>query len=454
MSRVHFIGIAGIGMSAVAKVMLDRGVQLSGSDKAEFPVMAELRARGAQVHVGYAADHVSGADTVVISSATKPDNPELSAARAAHIDVQHRSTALAGLLAGHVAVAVAGTAGKTTTTSMVVAALQACGADPSYAMGGEPASGAPNGKHGSGELFVVEADESDGTLVAYCPHAAIVTNVEPDHLDHHGTAAAYEQVFRDFAATVTGFLVICLDDPGAAALVVDARAAGSDVRTYGTAPEADLQLLGLRTDPSGTGFEAVLRGLPLGRIELQVAGEHLALNAAAALLLSVELGLPANQAILGLTGYTGVRRRMELRGVAGGVRVYDDYAHHPAKVRAQLVAARAMVGTGRLIVVFQPHLYSRTATFAQAFGEALALADEVVVMDVYAAREEPVPGVSGALIADAVALATGHAAFEPDRAVVAARVAASARDGDLVITVGAGDVTDLGPVILDLLEQR
>ena len=452
--RVHFIGIAGIGMSAVARVMLARGLHVSGSDQADYPVMDQLRSLGADVHVGYATEHVRGAGTVVISSATKADNPELVAARDTGITVQHRSVALAGLLQGFRAVAVAGTAGKTTTTSMLVTVLQACGADPSYAMGGEPTGAASNGHVGSGDLFVVEADESDGSFTAYHPHAAIVTNVEADHLDHHGSLAAYEQVFRDFAETVSGFLVVCVDDAGAAALAADARAAGSDVRTYGTAAGADLRLLQLQTGATGSSFVAELRGELLGDVQLPVTGEHLARNAAAALLMAVELGLPAQQAISGLAAYGGVRRRMELRGTAGGVRVYDDYAHHPAKVQAQLVAARAMAGGGRLIVLFQPHLYSRTATFAKDFGAALALADHVVVMDVYAAREEPVPGVTGALVADAVTLPPGQVEFEPDRDLAAERVVGVAQPGDLVLTLGAGDVTDLGPVILDALGRR
>jgi len=443
-SRTHFVGIAGIGMSAVARVLLARGLEVSGSDSADFPVVAELRALGATVHVGYDAAHIRGAATVVVSSATKADNAELLAAGLAGTRVLHRSVALAELLTGHRAVAVAGTAGKTTTTAMLICALQAGGGDPSYAVGGEPMGGAGNGHHGSGELFVVEADESDGSFVAYRPHAAIVTNIEPDHLDHYGTAEAYAQAFRDFAATVTGFLVVCIDDPGAAALV-----GTGDVRTYGTSASADLRLLGLATDGNGSSFEAVLRGSSLGRVRLQVAGEHLARNAAGALLLAVELGLPAAQAISGLESYAGVRRRMELKGTAAGVRVYDDYAHHPSKVRAQLLAARDMAGAGRLVVVFQPHLYSRTQTFAAAFGEALSLADEVVVMDVYGAREEPVAGVSGALVADAV---TKPVLFEPDRSKIPHAVVSRCGPGDLVITLGAGDVTELGPQVLSLLE--
>jgi UDP-N-acetylmuramate--alanine ligase len=446
MSRTHFVGIGGIGMSAVARVMLARGLAVSGSDSADLLVLAELRALGAEVHLGYDASHVAGADTVVISTATRETNPELVAARAAGTAVVHRSVALAGLLEGHRAVAVAGTHGKTTTTAMLMSALQACGADPSYAVGGELPGGAVNGHHGSGELFVVEADESDGSFNAYRPYGAIVTNVEADHLDHHGTVEAYEQAFVDFAATVTGPLVVCLDDPGAARL--GERATGT-VRTYGTARGADLRL----TDLRGSTYDAVLSGEPLGTIVLQVAGEHLARNSAAALLMAVELGFPAAQAIQGLAAYTGVRRRMELKGSAAGVRVYDDYAHHPTEVRAQLEAARQVADGGRVIAVFQPHLYSRTVDFADGFGAALALADEVVVLDIYGAREDPVPGVTGALVADAVTLPADRVRFVADRSKAAGVAAGFAGDGDLVLTLGAGDVTELGPEILRLLEE-
>ncbi|MCU1588367.1 MAG: murC [Frankiales bacterium] len=449
MSRTHFVGIGGIGMSAVARVMLERGLWVSGSDSVDVPVLAELRSMGAEVHLGYDAKQVEGAGAVVVSTATRDTNPELAAARSEGTPVLHRSAALAQLLTGYRSVAVAGTHGKTTTTAMLVSALQAGGFDPSYAVGGELPGGAPHGHHGSGKLFVVEADESDGSFVAYRPFGAIVTNVEPDHLDHHGTTEAYEQAFVDFAMTVTDLLVACLDDAGAERLATAARAAGKRVVTYGAHPEADLQLV----DLSGSRYDAVLGGESVGTVELRVAGEHLARNSAAALLMAVELGIPAAQAIQGLQAFTGVRRRMELKGSAAGVRVYDDYAHHPTEVTAQLRAARQVAGEGRVIVLFQPHLYSRTTDFAAGFGEALALADEVVVLDVYGAREDPVPGVTGALVADAVPLPADRVRFEPDREKAARTAATLARSGDLVLTLGAGDITELGTQILQLLER-
>jgi UDP-N-acetylmuramate--alanine ligase len=452
MTRVHFIGIGGAGMSGIARVLLARGTAVSGSDAKDSRTVAALRALGAEVHVGHSAAHIEGATTVVVSTAIRETNPELAAARAAGIPVQRRAEALAALLDGYRAVAVAGTHGKTSTTSMLTVAAQHCGVDPSFAIGGDLNEAGSNAHHGSGDLFVVEADESDGSFLVYRPHAAIVTNVEPDHLDHHGTAEAYEQVFRDFVETVSGFLVTCADDPGARELAGFARARGLTVHTYGTADDADLRMDALSSTGGSSSYEAVLRGRRLGTVTLPVAGEHMARNSAAALLTGVQLGLPEGQLVEGLAGFTGVRRRMELKGTAGAVRVYDDYAHHPTEVRAQLQAARGMAGGGRLIAVFQPHMYSRTATFAEAFGEALALADEVVVMDVYGAREDPVPGVTGGLVATAVPLAPEHVLFEPSWTSVPDAVVSRARPGDLVVTLGAGDVTQIGPEVLRLLE--
>ena len=452
MTRVHFVGIGGAGMSGIARVLLARGTSVSGSDAKDSLAIASLRALGADVHVGHDASHIDGADVVVVSTAIRDTNPELAAARAAGITVKRRADALAELLVGYRAVAVAGTHGKTSTTSMLTVAAQHCGVDPSFAIGGDLNEAGSNAHHGSGDLFVVEADESDGSFLVYHPHAAIVTNVEPDHLDHHGTAEAYEQVFRDFVQTVTGFLVTCADDPGAVALAAFARGAGVQVHTYGTAEDADLRLVGLTASGGTSSYQAVLRGAQLGTVVLPVAGEHMARNSAAALLTGVQLGLPAAQLIAGLGGFTGVRRRMELKGAAAGIRVYDDYAHHPTEVRAQLRAARGMTGGGRLIAVFQPHLYSRTLTFAEAFGDALGLADEVVVMDVYGAREDPVPGVTGGLVAAAVPLPAEQVRFEPSWTAVPDVVVSRAVAGDLVLTLGAGDVTQIGPEVLRLLE--
>jgi UDP-N-acetylmuramate--alanine ligase len=451
LGSVHLVGIGGAGMSGIARVLLARGATVTGSDAKDSRSIAALRALGATVHIGHDAAHIDGADTVVVSSAIRETNPELRAARERGVRVVLRADALAALMAGRRGVAVAGTHGKTTTTSMLTVAAFHCGVDPSFAIGGDLNEAGSNAHHGSGDLFIVEADESDGSFLAYHPHAAVVTNVEADHLDHYGDAAAVDQAFRDFVATVEGFVVMCADDPGSARLAEHARTAGVDVRTYGVAEDADLRLDGLATAGSTSRYEPVLRGRRLPVVRLGVAGRHMALNSAAALLTGIGLGLPEALLIEGLAGFTGVRRRMELKGVAGGVRVYDDYAHHPTEVAAQLLAARDVAGGGRLVVAFQPHMYSRTLAFAAAFGEALGAADEVVVMDVYGAREDPMPGVTGALVADAVPLPPERVVFEPSWSAVPALLAARARPGDLVVTLGAGDVTQIGPEVLRLL---
>ena len=449
--RVHLVGIGGAGMSGIARVLLARGATVSGSDAKESRSTAALRALGATVHIGHDPAHLAQADLVVVSSAIKETNAELSAARERGLLVLPRAEALAALMEHRRGVAVAGTHGKTTTTSMLTVAAFHCGVDPSFAIGGDLNEAGSNAHHGSGDLFIVEADESDGSFLAYHPYAAVVTNVEADHLDHYGDAASVDRAFEEFVATVTGFVVICADDPGAVRLAEHARAAGLDVRTYGVAADADLRLDGLTTAGSTSRYEPVLRGRRLPVVRLGVAGRHMALNSAAALLTGVGLGLPEQLLVEGLAGFTGVRRRMELKGIAGEVRVYDDYAHHPTEVAAQLLAARDVAGGGRLVVAFQPHMYSRTLAFAEGFGQALGAADEVVVMDVYGAREDPMPGVTGALVADAVPLAPEHVVFEPSWSAVPALLAARARPGDLVLTLGAGDVTQIGPEVLRLL---
>ena len=452
--HVHLIGIGGAGMSGIARVLLARGTTVSGSDAKDSRALAALRALGATVHVGHDAAHIAGADTVVVSTAIRESNPELAAARAQGVPVVPRAQALASLMRGRRGVAVAGTHGKTTTTSMLTVAAFHCGVDPSFAIGGDLNEAGSNAHHGSGDLFIVEADESDGSFLAYHPHAAVVTNVEADHLDHYGDAAAVDRAFEEFVATVEGFVVICADDPGAARLAEHARGGGTDVRTYGVSDTADLRLDALTTAGSTSRYEPVLRGRRLPTVELAVAGRHLALNSAAALLTGLGLGLPEQALINGLGGFTGVRRRMELKGTAAGVRVYDDYAHHPTEVTAQLIAAREVAGAGRLVVAFQPHMYSRTAAFAEAFGTALGLADDVIVIDVYGAREDPVPGVTGALVANAVPLPREHVLFEPSWSAVPGLLADRARPGDLVLTLGAGDVTQVGPEVLLLLAER
>ncbi len=456
LGRVHLVGVGGAGMSGIARIMLARGIGVSGSDARDSTALSALRAVGATVWVGHAAEHVESADTVVFSSAIRADNTELAEGRRRGLRVLPRAAALAALMAGRQGIAVAGTHGKTTTTSMLTVALQHCGTDPSFAIGGDLNEAGSNAHHGTGSLFVAEADESDGSFLLLSPQAAIVTNVEADHLDFHRTVEAYVAAFEEFAARLApdGFLVACADDAGSAALVAHARAQGIRAYTYGSAGDADLRLEEVRTRPSGTSYTAVADQKPLGQVRLVVPGRHLALNSAAALLTGVRLGQPAGLLREGLASYTGVRRRFEFKGTAGGVRVFDDYAHHPTEVAAQLRTAREVVGDGRLIVAFQPHLYSRTQTFAREFGVALGLADEVVVMDVYGAREDPVPGVTGSLVAVHVPLPPARVQVQPSWSAVAGDVVGRTRPGDLVVTMGAGDVTMIGPEVLDLLEQR
>jgi UDP-N-acetylmuramate--alanine ligase len=454
LGRVHFVGIGGAGMSGIARIMLARGMSVSGSDAKDSGVLTGLRAVGATVHVGHLASQVGDADTVVVSTAIRENNPEVVEARRRHLRVLPRAAALAAVMAGRRAIAVTGTHGKTTTTSMLTVALQHCGADPSFAIGGTLNESGANAHNGSGEIFVAEADESDGSFLAYDPEVAIVTNVEADHLDNYRTSEAYVRAIEAFARQVTGFLVTCADDPGARTLADRCRARGIDVRTYGESSDADVRVAEIGLAGTGASFELVTGGRRLGRVALRLPGRHNALNAAAALTAGLGLGFGSAELREGIAGFTGTRRRFELKGYAGGVWVYDDYAHHPTEVSAVLSAARPLAGDGRLVAVFQPHLFSRTRIFATEFGKALGAADEVVVMDVYAAREDPEPGVTGALVAEAVPLPPEVVTFEPSWSAVPAVVAARLQPGDVVFTFGAGDVTLVGPEILELLERE
>lgn len=442
LERAHLVGVGGAGMSGIARILADRGFAVSGSDARDSAALAGLADRGVRTAVGHAAKNLEllpgGPTAVVVSTAVRPDNPEVVAARAAGIPVVRRADALAALMTGRRSVCVAGTHGKTSTTSMLTVALQHAGLDPSFAIGGELTGSGLGAHHGSGDVFVAEADESDGSFLSFSPHGAVITNLEPDHLDHHGTAEAYTAVFDQFVDRIEpgGFLIACADDPGTAALA-DRVQLRRTVR-YGRSATAAVRLSG-QTVVLADGREVSLR--------LTVPGEHMLLNATAALAAGVELGVDPELLAAGLAGYTGVRRRFELKGTAAGVTVYDDYAHHPTEVAAQLAAARAVAGAGRLVVVFQPHLYSRTATFAAEFGTALAGADLVVVLDVYGAREDPQPGVTGELVAAAVG-DRAAVLYHPDRPSAAAFVAGVVRPGDLVITMGAGDVTAIGAELL------
>jgi UDP-N-acetylmuramate--alanine ligase len=455
LGRVHFIGIGGVGMAGLARVLLARGVPVSGSDATASATTDALRTLGATVHIGHDAAHVGDADTVVVTTAAREENPELVEARRRGRLVLHRSQALAALMRGRRALAVAGTAGKTTTTSMLTVALQHCGADPSFAIGGELIETGETAAEGTGDLFVAESDESDGSFLLYNPTVAVVTNVEPDHLDHYGTREAVTAAFEAFADRVVpgGVLVACADDPGSAALAARVRLRGREVLTYGVGRDADVRVVDLDVSAPGVRF-GLVHGDDVVRLQLRVPGAHNALDAAAAWTTGLRLGFDPACLADGLAGFAGTRRRFETKGFASGVRVIDDYAHHPTKVAAVLAAVRGVSGDGRVLVLFQPHLYSRTRIFAAEFGAALGLADEVVVLDVYGAREDPEPGVTGDLVAGAVPLPPDRVAYEPDREAAVRRVADRAAPGDVVLTVGAGDVTALGPALLARLLER
>ncbi|MBB4915844.1 UDP-N-acetylmuramate--L-alanine ligase [Streptosporangium saharense] len=454
LGRVHFIGIGGAGMSGIARILLKRGVPVSGSDSRGSELVNELRELGGRIHIGHAASHIKNVDTVVVSTAIRDSNPELGEALRQGLRVIPRAAALASVMAGRTGIAVAGTHGKTTTTSMLTVALQKCGADPSYCVGGQLVTTGLGADEGAGGVFVAEADESDGSFLMLAPDIAVVTNVEPDHLDNYGDPRAVYDSFARFAERIGQTLIACADDPGSAALIPIARARGLKVTTYGEAEGADLRITEIVPDGLGVCFTVVGHG----EVRLSVPGRHNALNAAAAVAVAAELGVSFDEIRDGLAAFTGAKRRFEAKGEAGGVAVFDSYAHHPTELAADLRAARDVVasfsGSGRVIAVFQPHLYSRTRFFADEFGVALGLADEAVVLDVYGAREDPEPGVSGAMVADRVPLPGERVVYAPQRESVPALVAGRARPGDIVLTMGAGDVTELGPLIVAELAVR
>ncbi|MEV0221606.1 UDP-N-acetylmuramate--L-alanine ligase [Streptomyces sp. NPDC050704] len=455
MDRPHFIGIGGAGMSGIAKILAQRGAKVAGSDAKESATAEALRALGATVHIGHAADHLaSDATCVVVSSAIRADNPELARAAELGIPVVHRSDALARLMDGLRPIAVAGTHGKTTTTSMLAVSLSTLGLDPSYAIGGDLDVPGSNALHGEGDIFVAEADESDRSFHKYAPEVAIVLNVE---LDHHANYASMDEIyesFETFADRITegGTLVISADQEGARELTRRVTACDVRVVTYGESEDADVRVVSVVPQGLKSEVTVLLDGDSL-TFTVSVPGRHYANNAVAALAAGVALGVPAAELAPALASYTGVKRRLQLKGEAAGVQVIDSYAHHPTEMTADLEAMRAAAGDSRILVVFQPHLFSRTQELGKEMGEALALADASVVLDIYPAREDPVPGVTSALIIDAARATGADVTHVHDKAEVPEAVAGMAGPGDLVLTMGAGDVTDLGPEILTRLSK-
>ncbi|MEH3034198.1 MAG: UDP-N-acetylmuramate--L-alanine ligase [Aeromicrobium erythreum] len=451
---VHLVGIGGAGLSAIARLMAQQGVRVSGSDAHDSAVLQALRAEGIDARVGHAAEQVADVDTVVVSTAVRDDNPEVVEARRRGLRLWPRSAGLASVMAGRRTIAVAGTHGKTTTTAMLTCALRGAGLDPSFAIGAEVATLGTNAALGSGDLLVAEADESDGAFLVYHPAVAVVTNVDADHLDVWGTEEAYAAAFDRFVGTVGELLVVNVDDPGSAALAPVGRARGIDVVTVGLDPAGDPDLLVDDVDVRAgrTSFTGVARDGSRTPVVLAVTGAHYALDAALALATGRRLGAAADGLAVGLGSYRGARRRMEPVGSAGGVEVVDSYAHHPTEIRADLAAARAVADGRRLVVVFQPHLVSRTRRHGAEMGRELSAADEVVVADLYLAREDPDPAVTAQLVVDAV---DGPPA-RPGGPVtdLPAALAPTLRPGDLVLTLGAGDVTTVGPALLALLAGR
>jgi UDP-N-acetylmuramate--alanine ligase len=440
-TRVHLVGIGGAGMSGIARILVQRGHAVSGSDLRESRALDELRMLGVAVVIGHAAEHVGDAEVVVISTAVPPDNPEVAAAQAQGRPVLRRAEMLAALMADEQAVLIAGTHGKTTVTSMTVVALQAAGGDPSFAIGGSLNESGTNAHAGTDGTFVAEADESDRSFLVYRPQLAVVTNVELDHPEEFHDLDAVTGAFRDFLARRSpgAPAVLCEDDPGSAALAAQV----SDAVRYGTAPHADVRLLpGEGGAPSRVrvdGREVVLT--------LTVPGRHNLLNAVAALTACHLLGADLDAAAHGLQRFTGAARRFQRLGEAGDVLVVDDYAHHPTELRATLAAARS-VQRDRIVLVVQPHRYSRTEVLGTDLGRAAAAADVVLVTDVYAAGEPPVPGVSGRLVAEAAAASGASVSYTPHLGDVLERLEELVRPGDLVLTTGAGDVTQVGPALL------
>jgi UDP-N-acetylmuramate--alanine ligase len=456
--RIHFVGIGGIGMCGLAELLLAQGYEVSGTDLASGATVERLRRLGARVAIGHDAQHVGDADVVVVSSAVRRNNPEVATAEQRAIPVIPRAEMLAEVMRLKDGIAIAGTHGKTTTTSLIAHILQAADLDPTVVVGGRvigsgAAADRTGARLGQGAFLVAEADESDGSFLHLSPVVAVITNVEPEHLDHYGTADAMEAAFAAFANRLPfwGRAVLCIDSPGVQRLLP--RIARRRT-TYGFSAQADWTAHDVARDGAGSRF-AVKRGSELlGTTRLAIPGRHNVANALAALAVAAELDVPFGRAADALASFAGVERRFEHKGTAHGVRVVDDYGHHPTEVRATLAAAREQ-HAGRLVVVFQPHRYTRTRDLFDDFAAAFHDADVLVLTEIYAAGEPKLAGVEAASLAEAVRQ-RGHrdVRFVAELEAIAPALAPELREGDLVLTLGAGSITRLGPQLLAELERR
>ncbi|HET8734604.1 MAG TPA: UDP-N-acetylmuramate--L-alanine ligase [Anaeromyxobacteraceae bacterium] len=447
--RIHFVGVGGIGMSGIAEPLLNLGYPVSGSDLRTSETTRRLAGLGGRICIGHDAANVGETDVVVVSSAVRRDNPEVVEARRRQIPVIPRAEMLAELMRLKQGIAIAGSHGKTTTTSMAAHLMAEAGLDPTAVVGGKMNAFGSNAKLGKGDWIVVEADESDGSFLHYTPTLVVVTNVDPEHLDHWKTEEALKAGFAEFVNRVPfyGTAVLCIDHPGVQSILprVDKRFV-----TYGEAPQADYRATQVEVLGPRVAFEATRRGEPLGRFEVAMVGRHNAQNALAVVALADEMGVPVEVTRRALATFQGVQRRFTVKGERDGVTVVDDYGHHPAEVRATLRGAREAYGR-RIVCVFQPHRYTRTRDLLEDFKTAFNDADVLLVTDVYAASEEPIPGISGASLAEGIR-ACGHKdVTHVPRAGLAAAARERLRAGDVVLTLGAGDVTAVGPELLELL---
>lgn len=451
--KLHFIGIGGVGMSAIAEVMLDKGYIISGSDLSESPVVQKLKAKGAKIYKGHKAENIAGKEAIVYSSAIHPDNPEMTAAKAAGLKIYHRSDILAELLNSQDGIAVAGAHGKTTTSSMISVVLEHAKVDPTIIIGGFVDYLGGNAKLGSSKYLVAEADESDGSFLKFYPHIAVVTNIEDDHMDHYGSMENIIKAFVQFIQNLdpeTGLAVLCFDNENIRNI---AAKTGRHYITYALDHAADYMAKNIHFDGTHTSFDVIYKGEDLGQVKLNLPGRHNVLNALATVAVCRRLGLSLAEIAAGLAVFGGTKRRFQTKYRDENVWIVDDYAHHPTEIQTTIKAAE-QTNPKRLIVAFQPHRYSRTKLLRSEFGSCFKGADLLILTDIYAASEDPIPGITGRTIVDEVKAQTGvDAVYIEDMKDIAPWLKAHMQKGDLIITMGAGNIYTVGETLAEELRK-